>query len=467
MKRFLLTTIAVTIMAFSVKAQNGTCGDNLTWNYNSSKSTLTISGTGPMWDYTKKNPSPWNDISYKAIVIEDYVTSIGNSAFKDSPDLESITFGNSILSIGDYAFQACKNIESITINSPACTMGMFVFADCINLKSVTLPQTLTDISNYAFYGCFNLETITIPDGVISIGEFAFYECSSLASIMFPHTVTTLGSMSFANCSSLKEIFIPNTLITIEDPMYSGYNVFRRCYNIESIVVEPGNPTFDSRENCDAIIETETNRLVTACKNTIIPSSVTTIGAFAFSDNESTSFTIPNFITDIDHEAFVECCLTSITIGESVNYIGYSAFNDHMDTIVCFLDNPPLCDVGAFDGVDYYSCMLFVPEASWHAYYTADEWGKFVNIIGIDIAGVDENQMANVSIYPNPAHNFLNINCEDMTSLEIFSIDGKLIKMMPVAGDEAQIDISDLESGMYIYSILSENNKFAKGKFVKN
>ena len=194
--------------------------------------------------------------------------------------------------------------------------------DSEKIKKVVIEDGVTSIGNCFFYWCTSLTSITIPNSVMSIGNYAFYKCKSLTSITIPNSVTSIGDYAFAY-SGLTSITIPNSVASI------GNRAFENCPDLTSITVEKGNTKYDSRDNCNAIIETNTNKLIAGCKNTTIPNSVTSIGERAFEFCSSlTSITIPNSVTSIGRGAFYDCSsLTSITIPNSVTSIGESAFCD--------------------------------------------------------------------------------------------------------------------------------------------
>ena len=263
--------------------------------------------------------------------IKENTQLIAGSAFRYCSSLTTIAIPNSVISIGHYAFDNCSALTSVTIPNSVTSIGNYAFV-CSSLTSMMVESGNTTYdsrdncnaiiktaSNTLIAGCQN--TI-IPNSVTNIGSGAFYDCSALTSITIQKNVTTIGNFAFQYCSSLTAITIPNSVTSI------GINAFEGCISLTSIDVESGNTTYDSRDNCNAIIETTTNTLITGCQNTTIPNSVMSIGDYAFdSCSKLLSITIPNSVTSIGEHAFFYCnSLTSITIPESVTSIGNYAFD---------------------------------------------------------------------------------------------------------------------------------------------
>ena len=290
--------------------------------------------------------------SLQSIVIPNSVTHIGWNAFRgckslprqsdglliindwliDVPkNIKKITIPNLVKHIGDNSFSGCSSLRSILIPNSVTHIGEKAFVDCISLQAIVIPDSVTQIGKSAFNGCSSLQAIVvsegntkydsrnncnaiietesdtllagcsqtvIPDSVTHIGDSAFRGCSSLQAIVIPDSVTQIGDFAFNQCSSLQSIVIPNTVTFI------GYGAFVDCSSLQSIVVSEGNTKYDSRNDCNAIIETENNTLVVGCNQTVIPNSVTHIGLFAFCGcNSPNPIIIPDSVTQIGMSSF--------------------------------------------------------------------------------------------------------------------------------------------------------------------
>ena len=381
------------------------------------------------------------------------VTSIGDNAFYECSSLTSVEIPNSVTSIGTYAFYLCSSLTSVELPNSVTSIGDDAFAGCRSLTSVEIPNSVTSIGNDAFGGCSSLTSVEIPHSVTSIGYQAFYYCSSLTSVEIPNSVTSIGDNAFYGTAwynnqpdgviyvgkvlyKYKGTMPANTSITIEDGTVSispyafwgrsgltsveipnsvtniGEVAFGNCSSLTSMVVAPNNPKYDSRDNCNAIIESESNTLIAGCMNSTIPYSVTSIGYSAFYDCSSlTSVEIPNSVTSIERDAFLGCSsltsveipnsvtgignsafeycssLTSVEIGNSVTSIGSSAFWNckNLKKLISYAEAPPVCGGYVFSGVNKQECTLQVPEKSISAYQQADQWKEFFLIEGVPTA----------------------------------------------------------------------------------
>ena len=315
---------------------SGTCGDDLTWML-TQDGTLTISGSGRMWDYTDLGTAPWyknRGIIVNAVVTSG-VTSIGESAFSGCSSLTGITIPEGVTSIGYWAFEDCSSLSSITIPEGVTSIGSAAFDGCSSLTSVKIPEGVTSIGNEAFRGCSSLSSITIPGGVTSIGDWAFSGCGSLTNVRIPEGVTSIGDCAFFDCSSLTGVRIPEGVTSI------GVYAFSGCSSLTSIMIPEGvtNIWYWTFSGCSSLTSIMIPEGVTSigheafsgCSSLTsvrIPESVTSIGSEAFSGCSSlTSITIPGGVTSIGSEAFSGCSsLTGITISEGMTSIGEYAFS---------------------------------------------------------------------------------------------------------------------------------------------
>lgn len=304
-----------------------------------------------------------------SIAIPNSVVLIGENAFSGCSGLTSISIPNSVIYIDSNAFANCNGLESVTIGNSVTTIGYGVFVYCQKLTSVTIGNSVTSIGGDAFTGCTSLTSIDIPNSVTTIGHQAFSHCQSLTSINIPNSVTSIGNLAFHGCSSLTSIAISNSVTSI------GRAFLVACPNLTSITVESGNSKYDSRDNCNAIIETATNTLISGCKSTIIPNTVTSIGENAFDRcTGMTSISIPNSVTSIGKSAFSQCQLPVLHLPESVTSVGTS--NKCADICYCYNPTPPT-------GGGYTSDRLYVPKGSLTAYATAEGWKTAKQILEFD------------------------------------------------------------------------------------
>ena len=377
---------------------------------------------GKVYNVTKVGNKAFYDCTgLTSVTIPNSVTSIGNYAFYYCSVLTSITIPNSVTSIGNYAFCGCYGLTGVTIPNSVTSIGERVFSGCSGLTSVTIPNSVTSIGEAAFASCSGLTSIivesgntvydsrdncnaiiktstntlitgckntVIPNSVTSIGYSAFRGCDGLTSITIPNSVTSIGNVAFAFCSGLTSVTIPNSVTSI------GGFAFYYCSGLTSIVVESGNTVYDSRNNCNAIIETSTNTLITGCKNTVIPNTVTGIGIYAFAFCSGlTSVTIPNSVTIIGLCAFNDCSgLTSVIIGNSVTSIGENAFFDcsGLTSVISLNPTPPTCGISVFGNVSVGNITLEVPSESISLYQSADTWKDFGIITAVSSASRSES-----------------------------------------------------------------------------
>ena len=230
------------------------------------------------------------------------------------------------------SFAGCKKLKRI--GAEGCKMMLFgksAFMNCESLEDIIINLEVghNSIPSKSFYGCKSLKEIVLDyEDDEAIGEkmavesSAFEGCEALEAITLPKYLERIGNSAFRHCRTLRSIRIPKTVRKI------GYGAFAGCSGLESIVVEKDNGIFDSREGCNAIVQTSGNVLAVGCKNTVIPNSVLEIGIASFAEcDELTSITIPDSVKVIGERAFKDCVgLKKVTFVGATEEICDDAFS---------------------------------------------------------------------------------------------------------------------------------------------
>ena len=326
----------------------------------------------------------------------------------------------------DSAFKNCSlYIDGVKTENLVIPSGVVLKNDvlkyCKTIKSITFSDSQTQIPVRAFRGT-TITAVTIPSSVTSIGGNAFGECTSLTSIEIPSSVTTIGHGAFAECTNLSSISLSNGVEIIDSSAFSGCSLTSieipssvKSVNITSfpfkrmtsISVQSGNQNYDSRDNCNALIETSTNTLIAGCSNSTIPDSVTVIGSMAFEGCSGLTGTlvIPDSVTTIDANAFYTCSgltgtlvipdsvttiknyafggckgLSSITIGRGITLLDGNTFASctGLSSITCFAETPPRTGYSFIQGTN--NCPVYVPSQSVDAYKTTNYWSNYASRI---------------------------------------------------------------------------------------
>ena len=440
-----------------------------------------------------------------SVTIPASVTYIGQDAFSYCTALTGIDIPTSVTYIGHHAFENCKSLTNIRIPASVTTIYYFAFSGCTSLTSIVvdennpnydsrnncnaiirksdngllsgcvstvipsnimkicagafsghtgltsieIPASVTSIDADAFSKCTGLTSINIPTNVTTIGDYAFSNCKGLTSIGFPASVKSIGRSAFSGCSGLTSIEIPASVTSIGSFAFFGNT------SLTSFVIDENNPVYDSRDNCNAIILTASNTLIAGFSISVIPSTVTSIGDYAFQQcNGLASISIPSSVTSIGQQAFYSCVsLASVKIPSSVTSIGQSAFSNctglkiveipatitningafsdctGLENLTCFATTPPQLNTWGFR--NSYQATLHIPLESQDAYAAHTYWSKFARIVPF------------IGVGPGDTNGDGEINIADVTGLiDVLLSGGELPAYFDVDGD-GEVNIKDV------------------------
>lgn len=387
-------------------AASGSCGDHLLWAVNCTGDTLKIAGYGEMTDFDFRpeyniNTIPWKDYRFqiKHVELPDGLTHLGSYALYQFEKMPSVVIPEGVTSIGYVAIASNHILTSMSLPSTLTTLDDEVFGEDWALPSLTIPAAVTSIGYGLTDGCVGLEEIVveegntkydsrndcnaiiktntntliagckktkIPNNVTTIAEWAFSGMRTMEAMKIPNSVTKLERYSFQYCQSMTDLVLPSSVTSIDPSAFAG------CV-FNTITVNPGNPKYDSRDNCNGIIETATNILVKGSNSTVLPDEVAVIGDGAlWSCWDLKYLNIPATITRIDHYGIIFCkSLESISchsvtppqLGENAIYSNYYENSTEVNI------NPDI--------------PVYVPAASIETYRTTDGWNYFTNYLPIE------------------------------------------------------------------------------------
>jgi hypothetical protein len=310
------------------------------------------------------------------VILSENISELPSESFYECA-IKSIDFPEGLKTIREKAFKRCYSLRSVDLHG-ITAIEKEAFSECTALTSAVLPSVDT-IPARLFSDCNKLHSVVFPEGVKTISVQAFWNCAALQSVKFPESLVSIGTSAFVGCG-LTSLFIPSKVNHIEMLAFD-YNPF------SSIAVAADNAVFDSRNDCNAIIDTETNTLLLGCKATVIPDDVTSIGQCSFADCKGlTSIVIPATVRNVGGSTFSGCRdLQSVTFLTTTTDLGTRLFWNctSLKTMKVGWNRPPSIGDDMFRNAPLKDCTLYVPKGTGIMYMSAPVWINFGNIIEVD------------------------------------------------------------------------------------
>lgn len=277
----------------------------------------------------------------KKIFIGSGVSALSSYAFSDCYKLSEITIPNTVTELNLCSFRKCYGLKSIVIPTSITTLGDSCFDTCEVLSDVCLGRGLTSTGNYVFKYCYRLDNIYLPDTMLSVGAYTFQYCKSLSNIVVPSGITTINNYAFSDCNHLINITLPNTVTTL------GTYVFYNCYLLKSVTLS--------------------NSIMT------LPSA-----SFNYCYNLTEVSNLEN-ITTIGNSVYRYCGINTIIVPSTVTSIGTYAFADNYNLMAVYLypETPPTLQSNAFTRI-YSNSVFYVPNGCLNAYQTASNWSTYAS-----------------------------------------------------------------------------------------
>lgn len=375
------------------------------------------------------------------VTIPESVTTIGNNAFANCRYLQSVEVPATVTTIANKSFSYVNNViyNGTATGSPwgakivnGYAEGQFVYTDATKDTLVgyygtdvivNVPEGVTTIATRAFYNLFTIEEVNIPASLVTIQNYAFNNGSQLKRVNFNEGLETLEANAFYNCRNLTFLHIPSSVSSIAP------NTFWGCFRLSNIKVDAGNAIYDSREDCNAIVERATNTLIKGCANTKIPNTVTRFATESFGGNRSMqSLDIPASVVTIDSLAFELC--------------------NRLATVRSYGLEAPVLGGRAFTRISE-NATLYIPFDTYDLYYV--QWSEyFPNIIETSLS-VIENENPDVNVFV--ADGQIVVEGAENAVVNLYSIDGRKI-----ATSRGNHSFSIGHSGVYLIQV---NNGKAK------